>query len=452
MGLNRRGFLRGVGACVALPAFESLIPRGALAASAASGVATTASGVPLRAAFMYFPNGAIPRAWWPAQEGRGANLKLGRTLAPLAPHREMIQVLGGLEHANAEGGPDGAGDHARANATFLTGARARKSATDIRVGVSIDQLIAAEAGRATRLPSLELSCDPGRNSGSCDSGYSCAYQYNLSWSSATTPVSPEANPRLAFERMFGAGAPGERARNLELRRNQQRSVLDFVMDDARAMQSRLAHGDAAKLDQYLTGVREIETRIQRAESFGPAANPDVKTPAGIPKSYEDYMALMYDIVALAFQTDTTRVATVLLAHDGSNRPFEEIGISEGHHDLTHHQNREDWIAKVEEIDLWYVRQFAKFLERLKKIEDVDGTSLLHNSMIVYGGGNADGNRHTHSNLPIVLAGGGGGTLTPGRYVQHGGKPATNLFLSLADRMGVKGLGEFGDSTGRLGDV
>jgi hypothetical protein len=182
MGLNRRGFLRGVGACVALPAFESLIPRGALAASAASGVATTASGVPLRAAFMYFPNGAIPRAWWPAQEGRGANLKLGRTLAPLAPHREMIQVLGGLEHANAEGGPDGAGDHARANATFLTGARARKSATDIRVGVSIDQLIAAEAGRATRLPSLELSCDPGRNSGSCDSGYSCAYQYNLSWS------------------------------------------------------------------------------------------------------------------------------------------------------------------------------------------------------------------------------------------------------------------------------
>lgn len=452
MGINRRGFLRGVGACVALPALESLVTRGELAASAASGVATTASGVPLRSAFFYFPNGAIPRAWWPAAAGAGNAFTLSKTLAPLAAHRDMVQVVGGLDHQHAEGGPDGAGDHARANATFLTGMRAKKSATDIRVGVSIDQVIAAEAGRATRLPSLELSCDPGRNSGSCDSGYSCAYQYNLAWSSATTPVAPEANPRLAFERMFGSGAPSERARNLEQRRKQQRSVLDFVMDDARAMQSRLATSDAAKLDQYLTGVRDIETRIQRAESFGPTPNPDMATPAGIPESYEEYMTLMYDIVALAFQTDTTRVATVLLAHDGSNRPFEEIGISEGHHDLTHHQNREEWIAKVEEIDLWYARQFAKFLDKLSNIQDVDGTSMLHNSMIVYGGGNADGNRHTHSNLPIVLAGGGGGTLTPGRFVQHGGKPASNLFLSLADRMGVKGLTEFGDATGRLVDI
>lgn len=448
---NRRSFLRGLGACVALPAFESLLPARALAASA-GGIATTATGAPLRTAFLFFPNGAIPRAWWPADEGRGADFHLSRTLAPLAPHRDMIQVMGGLDHMNAEPGPDGAGDHARSNGTFLTGVRVNKSATNIRAGVSIDQAIAAQTGHVTRLPSLELSCDPGRSSGACDSGYSCAYQFNLAWSSPTTPVTPEANPRLAFERMFGAGKPGERAASLARRREQQRSVLDFVMDDARAMQSRLGSRDAAKLDQYLTGVRDIETRIQRAEKFGAAADPAIDAPAGIPESYEEHMVLMYDLLALAFETDTTRVATMLLAHDGSNRSFEDIGISEGHHDLSHHQNREDWIAKVEEIDLWYTRQFALFLDKLNKIEDVDGQSVLHNSMIVYGGGNADANRHTHTNLPIVLAGAGGGTLTPGRYVKHGGKPASNLFLTMADRLGIDDLREFGDATGRLENV
>ena len=202
---------------------------------------------------------------------------------------------------------------------------------------------------------------------------------------------------------------------------------------------------AQKLDQYLAGVREIETRIEKAERFGEVRDPQVETPAGVPPDYAEYVQLMFDMLILAFQTDSTRVATLMLAHDGSNRSFDHIGISEGHHDLTHHQNRPDWIEKVADIDLWYVRQFARFLEKLQATKDVDGNSLLHNSMIVYGSGNADGNRHTHDNLPVVLAGGGGGTLTPGRYVKHGSKPLTNLYLSMADRLGLRDLERFGDS-------
>jgi hypothetical protein len=366
--------------------------------------------------------------------------------------RQHIQILGGLNHENANPGPDGAGDHARANGTFLTGVRMRKSATDIRAGISIDQLLARKIGHLTRFPSLELTCDNVRRSGACDSGYACAYQFNLSWSSETTPMAPEGNPRLIFERLFGSGSHGERAESLERRQQEHRSILDFVMEDARAMQRRLDNGDKAKLDQYLTGIREIETRIEKAERFGKVPDPAVDTPAGIPASYEEYVNLMYDMLVLAFQTDSTRVATFLLAHDGSNRPFSEIGVFEGHHDLSHHQNREEWIQKIAQIDQWYVRQFSKFLKKLEDTKDVDGNSLLRNSQIVYGSGNADGNRHTHTNLPIILAGGGGGTLTPGRFVKHNSKPTSNLFLTMADRIGVSGLERFGDSTGRLTNV
>jgi hypothetical protein len=451
--LSRRNFLRGVGAAaVALPAFESLRPLQLRAGepAAAGKLAVTASGAPLRSAFIFFPNGAIPSAWWPQSEG--ADFEFSRTLQPLEPLKNFVQVLGGLDHRNAEAGPDGAGDHARGNGTFLTGVRLRKSATDIRAGVSIDQELAREVGPLTRFPSLELTCDASRQSGACDSGYACAYQFNLSWSSPTTPMMPEANPRLVFERLFGSGSPGERRASLARRRQEQRSVLDFVREDAKAMQRRLNARDVEKLDQYLTGVREIESRIQKAEQFGDAHDPAVETPVGVPAAYVEYVQLMYDIMLLAFQSDSTRVATLLLAHDGSNRSFEDIGISEGHHDLSHHQNRADWIQKITEIDLWYARQFAKFLDKLNKVNDVDGKSLLHNSMIVYGGGNADANRHTHDNLPFVLAGAGGGTLQTGRYIRHGGKPATNLFLSMADRMGLPTLEKFGDSTGRLDNL
>jgi hypothetical protein len=224
------------------------------------------------------------------------------------------------------------------------------------------------------------------------------------------------------------------------------------MQDASAMEHRLGSRDQDKLDQYLTGVRELETRIQKAERFGDVKDPMVPTPAGIPADYAQHIQLMYDIMVLAFQTDSTRVATMLLAHDGSNRSFADIGIPEGHHDLSHHQGNPEKIEKITEIDLFYVQQFGKFLDKLAATKDVDGNSILHNSMIVYGGGNADGNRHTHVNLPILLAGAGGGTVTPGRFVKQGGKPATNLFLSMADRMGLKNLERFGDSTGRLENI
>ena len=451
-GVSRRNFLRGLGACIAVPTFESLVPVRLAAATSASagGLATTATGAPLRTAFVYFPNGAIPSAWWPS--GDEAKYDLSRTLQPLDPLRKEIQIFGGLDHVNATAGPDGAGDHARANGTFLTGVRMKKSATDVRAGTSIDQVIARQVGHLTRFPSLELSCDAGRNTGACDSGYSCAYQYNISWSSPTTPMTPESNPRQVFERLFGAGEAGERAENLKRRRQEQRSILDFVMADARDMQRRLSSRDQDKLDQYLTGVRELETRLQKAEELGDPTDPSFKTPTGIPPTYLEHTQLMFDMLTLAFQTDSTRVATLLLAHDGSNRSFAEIGVPEGHHDLSHHSENQEKVQKIADIDLWYVKQFARFIEKLRDTKDVDGKSLLHNSMILYGSGNADGNRHTHVNLPIILAGGGGGTLASGRFVKHGSRPASNLFLSMADRMGVSGLERFGDSSGRLANV
>jgi Protein of unknown function (DUF1552) len=448
--LSRRGFLRGLGACVALPAFESLGGAKAFAADGAAKLATTAAGAPLRTAFFFFPNGSIPSYWWPEKPGN--DFVLSPTLKPFEEMRPHIQVLGGLENLNGEGGPDGAGDHARGVGTFLTGVRLKKSATDLRAGVSVDQLIARSVGHLTRLSSLEVSCDAVRKSGACDSGYACAYQFNLSWSSPTTPMIPEVNPRQLFEKLFGAGPPGERTENMKRRQTEQRSVLDFVLEDARAMQQRLDPTDKQKLDQYLTGIRDIETRIEKAEKFGPAKDPGTDTPAGVPENHGEYIQLMGDLLIAAFQTDSTRVASFMLHHDGSNRSFAEIGISEGHHDISHHRNKPDLMEKVAQIDLWYAAQFAQLLKKLDGIKDLDGNSLLHNSMIIYGGGNADPNRHNHDNLPFVLAGHGGGTITPGRYVKHSATPTSNLFLSLADRMGVTGLDRFGDSTGRLADV
>jgi hypothetical protein len=451
--LSRRGFLRGLGACVALPAFESLLPTRLLAgdANSISRLAQTASGAPLRMAFVYFPNGAIQPSWWP--QGEGKDFELNRTLQPLGPVKHQLQVLGGMDHENATPGPDGAGDHARASGTFLTGVRVKKTAgSDIRAGISIDQVVAQQVGHLTRFPSLELTCDAVRKSGNCDSGYSCAYQYNLSWRSPSTPVAPEPNPRLLFERLFGAGSHGERTENLQLRQQQQRSILDFVRDDARALERQLTYRDKQKLDEYLTSVRDIEQRLEKADRFGAPPDPTVATPSGIPPNFEDYIQAMFDMMVLAFQTDSTRIATFLLANEGSNRAFPEINIAEGHHFLTHHQGKQEMMDKVAEIDLWYVKHLAKFLEKMEQTKDVDGQSLLQNSMIIYGSGNADGNRHTHTNLPVLLAGAGGGTLTPGRFARFGGVPMSNLLLSLADRMGAQGVERLGDSTGRVQGV
>jgi len=447
--LSRRHFLRGLGARVSVPAFESLLRAGPAAeAKAAANLAKTATGAPLRMGFVYFPNGAIQSTWWP--KGEGKDFELNRTMQPLEKVKHQLQVLGGMDHVNATPGPDGAGDHARASGTFLTGVRVKKTAgSDIRAGISIDQVVAQQIGHLTRFPSLELTCDAVRKSGNCDSGYSCAYQYNLAWRSASTPVAPEPNPRLVFERLFGAGAHGERAEGLKRRREQQRSILDFVIEDARSLQRQLAYRDKQKLDEYLVSVREIEQRIEKAERFGASPDPAIATPSGIPAGFEDYIQVMFDMLILAYQTDSTRIATFLLANEGSNRAFPEIEIAEGHHDLTHHQSKQDMIDKVAAIDLWYMRQLGKFLDKMEQTKDIDGHSLLHNSMIVYGSGNADGNRHTHVNLPVILAGGGGGTLTPGRFVKHGGVPMSNLLLSLGDRMGARSVERLGDSTGRV---
>jgi Protein of unknown function (DUF1552) len=246
-------------------------------------------------------------------------------------------------------------------------------------------------------------------------------------------------PRLVFERLFGSGAPGQRGSSLDQRREQQRSILDFVIDDAKTIQKGLTHRDKAKLEEYLTGVREIEQRIVTAEHFARTPDPQMATPEGIPTAYDEYIKLMFQMLALAFETDSTRVASLLLAHDGSNRGFPEIGISDGHHSLSHHRDDPEMIRKVEQIDRFYASQFA----------DADGQSILHNSMIVYGCGNSDGNRHTHTNLPVVLAGNGGGLLNPGQYLQARDTPMCNLYLGMLDQMGVPALDRFGDSTGRL---
>src|SRR5215212_6564359 len=293
--LSRRRFLKGVGALMALPAFESLMPVSSLFASAAGGspVAAAASGAPLRMAFVYFPNGAHQQNWWPTGEGKA--FELAATMKPLEKVKNMIQVLGGLDHKEATPGPDGAGDHARASGTFLTGVRVKKTAgADIHAGASIDQVAAKQIGHLTRFPSLELTCDSVRKSGNCDSGYSCAYQFNLAWSSPNTPVAPEPNPRLVFERLFGGGKPGERNASLQRRRQQQKSIMDFVMDDAASLDRDLGQRDKQKLDQYLTSVREIEKRIEQAERFGKTPDPSVDTPAGIPSTFEEHIQIMFD--------------------------------------------------------------------------------------------------------------------------------------------------------------
>jgi len=453
-GLNRRRFLRNLGVCLALPALESFVPRRLAAATAAGEplIATTASGAPLRTAFIYFPNGAIPGAWLP--KGQERQFELNRTMLPLAPVKDKLQVFGGLTDNSALAGADGGGDHARANGTFLTGVRIKKTGgMDFHAGMSADQVMAKQIGLITPFRSLELSCDAIQNVGTCDTGYACVYQHNLSWSSPTAPMTPEVNPRLLFERLFGAGSRAERQQNLQMRQQQQRSILDFVLEDSRDLQGEVGGRDRQKLDEYFASVRDIEVRIQQAEqSRASRPQPDADAPAGIPESITAYVDLMYDMLHLAFQTDSTRVATFMISGDGNDRPYPELGISDGHHSLSHHNNNPDKVEKVTKIDEWYAKRFASFLAKMNQTKDVDGKSLLDNSQIVYGCGNSDGNRHTHVDLPLILAGGGGGALTPGRFVQQPAVPVTNLYLSMMDRIGVKGVERFGDSTGRLANV
>ena len=331
---------------------------------------------------------------------------------------------------NATPGPDGGGDHSRATAVYLTGTRPKKTGgSDIRNGVSIDQVIARQVGRHTRLPSLELSTDGARLTGRCDSGYSCAYQFNLSWSSPTRPVPAEQDPRAAFERLFGlAQSTGE---GQEARRQLQKSVLDFVLDDTKALSRQISSSDREKLDQYLSAVRDVEQRIERAER-SPISLPGFERPTGIPETYREHIRMMFDIIALAFQADATRMVTFTLSYDGSNRAFPDIGVPEAHHQLSHHRGNATKLEKIARIDRFYVEQLARFLGRMRSINEGDRT-LLDSSMLVYGGCISEGNQHLHSNLPIVLAGHGGGSLHPGKWLQAADPtPMCNLHVALAE--------------------
>lgn len=444
--LGRRTFLaqsalRGVGVAVALPVLESI--RGATARGASA-----PAGVPTRMAFLYVPNGVNLQAWRP--DGVGRDYALGRSLAPLEPFRDDFQVISGLAHRSGFAGTEGGGAHARAMATILTATRPHKTAgADIRAGISVDQVAAARIGGATRFPSLELSCDAVRKSGACDAGYSCAYSFNMSWRSDRQPAVPESNPRLVFERLFGAGTAAERAANLRARVEQQRSVLDFVLDEVRLIEGRLGSDDRRKLDEYLASVRAVETQVERFERLQPPRVPDHELPDRPPIAYAEHIRLQADMLILAFRTDSTRIATFILAHDGSDRTFPEIGVGDGHHTLSHHRGDGESLEKIARIDRFYAWQLAYFLWRMREVRETDGQSLLDHSAIVYASGLSDGDRHRHDDLPVILAGRAGGRLGAGRHVKlPGEQPMANLFLTMLDLVGAPEE-RFGDSTAPL---
>ena len=443
--LSRRTFLRGAGVAVALPWLEAMLPRAAFARGLLSAPAS-----PLRFAFSFVPNGKWMESWTPKTEGSDFELPL--TLEPLAAVRDRLLVISGLKQENAEAKGDGPGDHARAAACFLTGAHPRKTeGADLKNGVSIDQRLAAAIGGATRFASLEVGCQPPLVSGNCDSGYSCAYSCNLSWKSETTPQLKETDPRALFERLFGDGddlTPEQRARRLARRK----SVLDYAQDDARRLQAQLGATDRRKVDEYLGAVRELETRIEKAErerAESPAR--DLTRPTGIPADHGEHIRVLCDLLVVAFQADLTRVATHMFANDGDNRSYPQLGAPEGHHESSHHGNDPTKIGHVEKIDRFHVEQLAHFLGKLAATEDGDGT-LLDHSLILYGSGISDGNAHNHDQLPIALAGGGNGTVKSGRHLRLAEPtPLCNLFSSLLDRAGVRAA-SFGDSTGRLTEL
>lgn len=436
--LPRRTLLRGLGASVALPMLDAMTP-------AFAPPSRTASQPPLRMAFCYVPNGIIPAEWTPDAEGPGYAMK--HIMQPMEPFRDRTLVLTGLTHNGGRALGDGPGDHARAAASFLTGIHPRKTAgADIKAGLSVDQAAALKIGHLTRFPSIELGLEDGRLVGSCDSGYSCAYSNNLAWRGEAMPMPPEMNPRLVFEKLFGAD--GEELDSPQRLSRLRKSILDSIQQDTRTLQTKLGPTDRRKMDEYLTSVRDIERQIEAAEKTGRAIPPPMARPDGIPLDYAEHARLMFDLMTVAFQMDATRVQTLMMAREGSTRAYREIGISDAHHPLTHHRGSEEMIAKVIRINRYHVEQFAYLIEKLRSTPDGDG-SLLDHSMIIYGSGLADGNRHTHHDLPVLLAGGGNGKLKPGRHVRYAkDTPMANLYLAMLDRMGVE-TESLGDSNGKL---
>jgi hypothetical protein len=422
--LSRRTLLRGLGAAISLPLLDAMTPAPTL----------------LRLAFIYVPNGIHIPDWTPSTDS--PDFVLPRILAPLTPHRDNVLVLSGLTQNTGRALGDAEGDHARASATYLTGVHPKKTnGPGICAGVSVDQVAASRIGAATRLPSLELACEDGRLIGNCDSGYSCAYSNTLSWRSPSTPLPPEVNPRLVFERLFGSR--DENPADRQQRLHDETSILDYVLDDTRRLTGRLGASDHRKIDEYLTSLREIERRIHLAEKDDHETPPSLEKPNGVPADFGDYAKLMFDLMHAAFQTGATRVATFMLGREGSLRAYREIGVSESHHPVTHHSGNPELIEKVVRINTYHVEQFAYFLAKLKATPEGDGT-LLDHSQIVYGSGLSDGNKHQHNNLPILLAGKSGG-----QHITYPAEtPMNNLHLALLDRMGVH-VDSLGDSNGEL---
>ena len=438
--LSRRTILRGMGTAVALPFLDAMVP--------ALGRGSSIGPRPVRLGFVYVPCGIIPEHWTPAAEGTG--FEFNRIMKPIEPFRDKLTVFSGLAQHQGDALGDGAGDHARAGATWLTGVHPKKTeGADIHAGVSADQIAAREFGKSTQLSSLEIGLEMPTLAGGCDSGYSCAYTNTVSWRSPTTPMPMEVNPRNVFERMFGDGdstSPEARLASFK----EQRSILDYLSGDIDRLETNLGSSDRGKLSEYLDAIRDIERRIQKAEEQNATMQiPVMDRPAGIPDQFVDQAHLMMDLMAIAWQTDMTRVVSFMMAREGSTRSYREIGISDGHHPLTHHMHDPEKIEKVTKINTHHVDMFAYLVKKLSETPDGDG-SLLDHSLVLYGSSISDGNAHTHHDLPLVVAGSGNGKLKGGRHLRYPKMtPMNNLLLSMLDMSGVPLPGKLGDSTGEM---
>jgi hypothetical protein len=434
--LPRRTFLRGAGVALALPLLDAMIPVFSKAAAAASPVR--------RLGFVYIPMGCNWFQWFPKDVGKIT--ELSPTLSTLAPVLDQITVFSNLELKNSYS----PGNHATSNSGFLSAARAKPTeGADYELATTVDQIAAKQMGKDTRLPSLELAMDLTTPIGACDGGMSCVYENSLSWSSPTTPLPAEANPRVLFERLFGDG--GTAADQLAALR-EDGSMIDFVSEDIAHVQRKLGPGDRTKLSQYLETVRELERRIQKAEEqMAKSPTPDLDRPVGVPSAYGDHAKLMFDLQVLAMQTDITRVITFQLAREASTRTYPEVGVPEAHHPTSHHGNDPEKLAKLAKINAYHVSLFAYYLEKLKSTPDGDG-SLLDHSMIMLGSGMGNPDVHNHINLPIIVAGGGAGKLRGGRHIKYDEPtPLANLHLTLLDKVGIH-LDSFADSRGRVDEL
>src|SRR5262245_6915509 len=438
LALPRRTFLRGMGATLALPLLDAMVP-------ALSALNQTAAAPAPRLGFIYVPNGAVMDKWKPATTGKG--FEFSQILSPLTPFRDRVLVLSGLAQMEARSYDDGAGDHSRGTAAWLSGIHAKRTeGADVQLGVTVDQIAAKEFGAHTPLASLELALETIDLVGNCDNGYSCAYMNTLSWRSPTTPLPVETNPRKVFRRLFGQG--NDAAQRLA-QMNEDRSLLDSVRQDVARLQRALDPRDNSRLTEYLDAIRDVERRIQKAEQRNSTDDlPIVEVPAGIPDTFEEHIKLMFDLQVLAFRADLTRVITFMVGRELSNRTYPAIEINEAHHSLSHHQNNAEKLAKLAKINAYHITKLTYFLEKLQEVRDGDG-SLLDHLTLVYGSGLSDGNRHDHSPLPILVAGGGAGRLAGGRHLEYPkDTPMTNLLLSVMDKVGVH-IDKLGDSTGTL---